>query len=129
MASHRAPIAAPTLLTLVRHGQTTGNVAKNLSGITDDPLTPLGERQAMATGKAFAALVHDGTLPARAAVYVSPLTRARRTAAAIATPLGLTPIVRADLSEINFGDMEGLTEAEAIARYPDAAMRLAITGP
>jgi len=111
---------APTLLTLVRHGQTTGNIARKLSGLTDDPLTPLGEKQATATGTAFAALVHDGTLPSVDALYVSPLIRARRTAAAIATPLGLTPIVRADLSEINFGDMEGLTESEAIARYPDA---------
>ncbi len=111
---------APTLLTLVRHGQTTGNIARKLSGITDDPLTPFGERQATATGMALAALVQNGTLPPVDALYVSPLIRARRTAAAIATPFGLTPIVRADLSEVNFGDMEGLTETEAIARFPDA---------
>lgn len=116
-----APTIAPTLLTLVRHGQTTGNVAGNLSGFTDDPLTPFGERQAAATGEAIAALVQNGTLPPPAMLYVSPLTRARRTAAAIATPLGITPIIRPDLSEINFGQMEGLTEPEAVARFPDAA--------
>lgn len=116
-----APTVAPTLLTLVRHGQTTGNIRKSLSGITDDPLSPLGERQIAATGTVIAALVHDGTLPPVDLIYVSPLTRARQTAAAIAAPLGLTPVIRQELSEIDFGQMEGLTEEEAIARFPEAA--------
>ena len=71
-------------------------------------------------GKALSALILDGTLPPVHALYVSPLQRARHTAAALATPLGLTPIPRDDLMEINFGEMEGLTEDEAIVRYPDA---------
>lgn len=114
------PITEPTLLTLVRHGQTTGNVRKLLSGISDDPLTPFGRRQAAAMGKSLAALILDGTFPPVHALYVSPLQRARHTAQTIAEPLGLTPIVRDDLQEINFGAMEGLTEEEALERFPDA---------
>lgn len=117
----RPPAAAPTLLTLVRHGQTTGNVAKHFSGITDDPLTPFGERQAAAMGAALVALIEDRTLPKVDAIYTSPLRRARLTAAEIATRLGMTPVVRADLSEVNFGGAEALTEAEIMARYPHLA--------
>ncbi|HEY8292234.1 MAG TPA: histidine phosphatase family protein [Thermomicrobiales bacterium] len=114
------PIIEPTLLTLVRHGQTTGNVRKLLSGVSDDPLTGFGRRQAAAMGRALSALILDGTLPPVHALYVSPLQRARHTAEALAAPLGLTPVLRDDLKEINFGAMEGLTEAEAVARFPDA---------
>ncbi|MCA1669081.1 MAG: histidine phosphatase family protein [Thermomicrobia bacterium] len=119
------PVIAPTLLTLVRHGQTTGNVRKLLSGVSDDPLTGLGRRQAAAMGTALSALILDGTLPPVHALYVSPLQRARHTAAALAKPLGLTPVLRDDLMEINFGEMEGLTEEEAVARYPDAKVAFA----
>jgi broad specificity phosphatase PhoE len=114
------PVVEPTLLTLVRHGQTTGNVRKLLSGISDDPLTPFGRKQAAAMGKTLAALILDGTLPPVHTLYVSPLQRARHTARTIAEPLGLTPVVREDLQEINFGAFEGMTEAEAIERFPDA---------
>ncbi len=114
------PVIEPTLLTLVRHGQTTGNVRKLLSGMSDDPLTPFGKRQAAAMGKTLASLILDGTLPHVRTLYVSPLQRARHTAETIATPLGLTPTVRNDLQEINFGAMEGLTQEEAVARFPDA---------
>lgn len=114
------PVIEPTLLTLVRHGQTTGNVRKLLSGVSDDPLTPFGRRQAVAMGRALSTLILEGTLPPVRALYVSPLQRARHTAEALATPLGLTPMSRDDLMEINFGEMEGLTEAEAVERFPDA---------
>src|SRR5947209_18661532 len=81
------PVTEPTLLTLVRHGQTTGNVRKLLSGISDDPLTPFGRRQAAAMGARLAALIQDGTLPQVCTLYVSPLQRARHTARTIAEPL------------------------------------------
>jgi broad specificity phosphatase PhoE len=114
------PVVEPTLLTLVRHGQTTGNVRKLLSGISDDPLTSFGRRQAAAMGTTLAALILDGTLPPVQTLYVSPLQRARHTAQTIAEPLGLTPVIREDLREINFGEMERLTEEEALERFPDA---------
>ncbi len=120
-----APVIEPTLLTLVRHGQTTGNVARLLSGVSDDPLTSFGRRQAVAMGKTLSGLILDGTLPAVHALYVSPLQRARHTAQAIAEPLGLTPIMRDDLQEIDFGVMEGLTQEEAIERFPDARVAFA----
>jgi len=119
------PVIEPTLLTLVRHGQTTGNVRKLLSGVSDDPLTSFGRRQAAAMGNALSALILDGSLPPVHALYVSPLQRARHTAEALALPLGLTPVLRDDLMEINFGVMEGLTEAEAVERFPDARVAFA----
>jgi probable phosphoglycerate mutase len=115
------PVVEPTLLTLVRHGQTTGNVRKLLSGVTDDPLTPFGQRQAAAMGESLVRLIERGTLPPVRALYVSPLQRARHTARTIAEPLGLTPIVRDDLKEMDFGVMEGITQDEARERYPEAA--------
>ncbi len=121
----RPPAAAPTLLTLVRHGQTPANVARLLSGVTDDPLTPFGERQAAAMGAALVSVIRDGTLPAVDALYVSPLQRARRTAAQIAAPLGLTPVVRDALSEVNFGEIEGLTPEQVGERYPHLAVAFA----
>lgn len=115
------PVIEPTLLTLVRHGQTTGNVRKLLSGVTDDPLTPFGRKQAATMGAAVAALVRAGTLPPVHALYVSPLQRARHTAQTIAEPLGLTPIVRDDLKEMDFGVMEGMTIEAIKDRFPESA--------
>jgi broad specificity phosphatase PhoE len=43
-----------------------------------------------------------------AAVYTSPLERARATAAAVAREHGLAPIVVDDLREIDFGEVDGL---------------------
>ncbi len=113
-----APATPATMLTLVRHGQTTGNVARLLSGFSDDPLTPFGRQQAAAMGTAFADLVRAGTLPPVGTLYVSPLQRAMDTAAQIAEPLGLTPVVRDDLKEINFGDVERMTVEDATTRFP-----------
>lgn len=38
-------------LCLIRHGQTNDNISKTLAGHTPGKLTPLGERQAKATGE------------------------------------------------------------------------------
>jgi broad specificity phosphatase PhoE len=53
-----------------------------------------------------------------AAVYASPLRRALATATPLARALGLEPVVDADLREIDFGDLEGLTMDEVQNRYP-----------
>ncbi len=114
------PVVEPTLLTLVRHGQTTGNVRKLLSGVSDDPLTSFGRRQAAAMGRTLSALILDGTLPPDPALLASPPRRGRHPALARAAPRARPRAARDDLMEINFGEMEGLTEEEAVARYPDA---------
>ncbi len=62
-----------------------------------------------------------GALPGRVApaharrpIYVSPLPRARSTAAAIAAALAITPVVTEGLREFSIGDWEGRTYRDLI---------------
>ena len=66
------------MLILVRHGQTPANAAGLLLGRADQPLTQLGQRQAVAAASAVGS-------PAR--VLSSPLARATATAGAIGQPV------------------------------------------
>lgn len=91
----------PTRIILVRHGQTTCNVADLWHGWDDCALTDEGLRQARATGDRLAAEPVD-------AVYSSDSRRALQTAAAIAAPHGLEPIADAGLRERHAGRFEGL---------------------
>lgn len=92
-----------TLLTIVRHGQTSANLEGVWHGSTNTPLTDHGHRQAAAVG-AFIAANHRPITH----VYASPLDRAHHTAQAIATPLTLTPTLDPDLAEYDLGRWEGL---------------------
>lgn len=51
-------------------------------------------------------------------IVSSPLARARRTAEAVADATGAAMLVDDDLAETDFGDWEGLTFAEVMARWP-----------
>lgn len=105
----------PTRLCVVRHGETEWNTGKRIQGVIDIPLSALGHAQARATGNA---LLNEGF----AAIYSSDLLRARQTAEATAhlaphsaqPPLQLLPGLR----ERHYGVFQGLTNAEAAARYP-----------
>jgi broad specificity phosphatase PhoE len=99
-----------TRLLLVRHGESTWNVAGRWQGQADPPLSELGERQAMAA----AAAVADPP----DAIWTSDLARALRTAELLAQPHGL--VVRADarLRERDVGVWSGLTRAEIEERWP-----------
>jgi broad specificity phosphatase PhoE len=98
MASER------TILTLVRHGQTSANIDRVWHGSTNTPLTAHGRDQAAAV----AAYIEANHHPV-GSIYASPLDRAHHTAAAIAKPLGLMPELDADLAEFDLGEWEGLT--------------------
>ena len=76
-------------------------------------MTAVGQEQCAAVGRAL-----SGT--AVAAVYASPLERARASAEAIAKPHGLPIRIVPAFSEMSFGAWEGLTRDEARERYPDA---------
>lgn len=96
---------------LVRHGEAEGNRDLRYLGSTDAPLTPAGEMQARQLAASL--------LPYHvAAIYTSPLLRARATAQAIGGTLGLAPRVDGRLREADFGAWEGLTRDEARARDP-----------
>lgn len=104
----------PTTVILVRHGETEGNVAQVWHGAMDAPLTPRGASQVAATAKTIAALNRKQPIASGAAkpidvFYVSPLARARSTAAAISQATGLQPKVDAGLREFDLGDWEGRT--------------------
>lgn len=106
-------VGRPTRLLLLRHGQTALSVERRYSGRGNPPLTDLGREQAERAAKMLAA---KGDI---AAVVSSPLQRARSTADAAATALGLPVRVLDGLTETDFGSWEGLTFAEAAQRDPE----------
>ena len=85
---------------LIRHGKTAGNLAGRYVGRSDVPLCPEGRAEALCARR-------DETVKT---VYVSPLLRARETAA-ILFPNAEQIAVDA-LREMDFGDFEGRTAAE-----------------
>lgn len=101
-----------TRLVLLRHGEAEGNRELRYLGSTDAPLTPEGERQAEQ-------LAHGLAGYPLAAIYTSPLLRARRTAAIIGAALALTPIMEPALREQDFGAWENRTHAQVHAQSPD----------
>ena len=102
-----------TTMLLLRHGETALSVERRFAGRCDAPLTDTGRRQA---GAAAARLAARGGIDV---IVSSPLQRARRTAEAVAEATGAALKVDDDLVETDFGDWEGLTFAEASARWPD----------
>lgn len=100
-------------LLLLRHGETAWNRERRYQGWTDTPLSTIGLQQAEAAARELKE-------HAFAAVYASPLLRARDTAAAIARPHGLEVETDPAFKELGFGEWEGLTLDEARAR--DAAL-------
>jgi len=92
-------------LLLARHGQSVSNAVRRFQGVQDVALSELGERQAEALGQAIR------RLPI-AAVYTSPLERARRTAEIAAAGLGVPLQPVDDLRELSLGEWEGRTVEE-----------------
>ena len=101
-------MATPTFTTivLVRHGQ-TATTGKVLPGRAPGlHLSERGHAQASAVAQRIGELTKRPV-----ALYVSPLERARETAAPIAKTLGLRPIIVRGLLECDFGLWTGKTLA------------------
>lgn len=96
---------------LVRHGETESNRAGLALGRADVPLNERGLWQAGRVGEALAAEPF-------AAIYTSPLIRARQTAEAVAAQHDLTPVAEPGLIEMDIGEVEQLPFAEVRSRYP-----------
>lgn len=112
--SHMAPASrtAPTTVLLVRHGltPTTGRVLPGRSlGLH---LSDEGQRQAEATARRIAKLQRV------AAIYSSPLERARETALAIAKARGLAVRIERGLLELDIGAWTGSSLAR-VSRKPE----------
>jgi alpha-ribazole phosphatase len=100
-----------TLVWLIRHGSTDGGAGR-CCGRYDVPLSRDGIKQANAIAMRLARepVSH---------VYSSHLIRAFHTARIVAKPHGLSVQVINDLAEMNFGELEGLTNEEIQTRYPE----------
>jgi probable phosphoglycerate mutase len=103
----------PPLVYLARHGQTAYNAEGRFQGQQAIPLDDTGRAQAVelaerAAGYDFAAL------------WCSPLLRARETADVVGARIGLTPREDARLMETDSGDWTDRSFADVIAEAPDA---------
>lgn len=103
----------PCLMILVRHGQTEWNRIERFRGRADVPLNEVGLAQAEATGRRVAEEWKPG------AVYASPLSRAVKTAEAIARHFDLPVQVDPGLADIDYGEWQGLTPEEARQIWPE----------
>ena len=101
-----------TRLYLVRHGETVANREYRYIGTRDDPLSPLGETQALQLAEALSGLPI-------AAVYSSPLQRTYYTAIQIAARHSLEVQRVYALRECDFGTWEGLSRVEVLERSPE----------
>ena len=111
----------PTLL-LIRHGDTKLNNATRFWGKTDVELSNDGIRQAERLRDRLATQKID-------AIYSSQLSRARITAEIIASEHRLIVNTWAELNEINFGRLEGLTYDEINRLHPEMAEVLSKWAP
>lgn len=94
---------------VVRHGETEWNAdGDRYCGRTDIGLSARGEQQAQRLAQALQPVPF-------AAVYNSPLLRARQTAGAIAAQLGIEAQEDERLLEIDFGAWEGLYKEQLLA--------------
>ncbi len=99
---------------LVRHGDTELNSAERYWGWTDVKLSAAGLRQAERLRSRLAVEKID-------AIYSSGLERASVTAKIIASRHQLEVVACAELREVNFGQLEGLTFSEISQLYPEVA--------
>lgn len=98
-------------LLLVRHAETDGNAAGIFRGRADLALNDTGVAQAGLLGEFLAEVkLH--------AVYSSPLQRALKTAAAIASHQALEVSIVPGLIDLDFGEWQGLSGQEVKKRYP-----------
>jgi probable phosphoglycerate mutase len=110
------------ILYYVRHGETDWNVEGRLQGRHDTALNAVGRRQAAACADILRDLLaRDGAAATEYPHVASPLQRARQTAEIMRAALGLVPDdyrVDARLSEIGFGQWEGLRFRDIRSRAP-----------
>lgn len=103
-----APVPGGPKLWLLRHGETEWSRSGQYTGLTDLPLTEVGEDQARSAHAALAGVDFD-------LVLTSPLQRAHRTATLAGFP---DAIVEPNAVEWDYGDYEGVNSAVVRAENP-----------
>jgi glucosyl-3-phosphoglycerate phosphatase len=101
---------------LLRHGRTEWNATGRFQGQLDSPLDLIGRAQAVAAAVAVAPMQPD-------ALVSSDLARALDTASAVSDESGNDIAIDPRLREIDLGQWQGLTRAEARAQFPDEYAR------
>ncbi len=99
-------------LLLVRHGETLWNADSVYRGRADVALSERGRRQAEMLGRSL-------ECEQIAAILSSPLARAADTAAAIGRHVGGTVRIESDLTDLDCGEWEGLSDNQVKEKYPD----------
>jgi probable phosphoglycerate mutase len=95
---------------IARHGNTAWTHSGQHTGLTDLPLTPDGERNAVRLGERLQGMTF-------AKVFTSPLQRASRTCELAG--FGAVAETDPDLVEWNYGNYEGLTSAQILQQRPN----------
>ena len=107
---------------LARHGRTAYNREGRFQGQQEVPLDELGREQALA-------LAERAVSYGFAALWCSPLLRARETADAVAAKIGLQPREDARLMETDAGDWTNRSFEDVIAEAPEQFSQFANADP
>lgn len=106
------------LIYLTRHGETQYNRENRFNGRTDSPLTEIGVAEAHRQGRVLSEVIKPGST---LRIVSSPLGRAVHTAEIIRDLMPTTGCeIETDprLTELSFGEWEGLTIDEIKHRFP-----------
>lgn len=96
----------------LRHGQTAASRSNAFCGSIDPDLTAEGREMAQEFAAAYKKLKW-------AAVFCSPMKRARDTGRPLCEAIGIEPQVRDGLKEINYGKWEGKSVEEVEKQFHD----------
>lgn len=113
-----------TTLILVRHGRTALTESRKISGGDGEnpDLSDLGKIDAREVAEELSKVGRSGNfsyLAPPVAIVHSPIARAAQTAQAIANRLSLPMVEDKNLSEIGFGDWDGLTNEEVFTAFEE----------
>ncbi|MAG13259.1 MAG: hypothetical protein CMN78_01550 [Spirochaetales bacterium] len=98
---------------LLRHGETEGNAERIYRGRWDLPLNSTGKKQAARAGEALKSIKFSS-------IFVSPLRRARETAAAIIAATGDCELItEQNLIDIDYGAWTKRPAADVAASHPE----------
>ncbi len=103
-----------TQLFLIRHGQSTWNAQGRIQGWADPPLDEIGHDQAGKLAQRLRCEGHE-----LAAIYSSPLMRARQTAEEIGRVFDLPVQTDDRLKEHGVGQLTGLTGVQVEEQFPN----------
>jgi 2,3-bisphosphoglycerate-dependent phosphoglycerate mutase len=107
-------------LTIIRHGQSTYNLANLFTGNLNVPLTTLGKEEALEAGKKISYFKYN-------IAYTSTLIRAQQSLQIILEVIKQTcipVIMNAALDERMYGTLQGLNKKDAALKYGEAQVEI-----